>query len=103
MIRPEVAPQAGAWIETGPAGPQPGRRQSPLKRGRGLKRKARFYLDREIQSPLKRGAWIETRHPPSCRGGPMCRASSGGRGLKPHGRLARPAVHPVAPQAGGVD
>ena len=55
----EVAPHAGAWIETAAASCSPAMLLSPLMRGRGLKHLAKTLCAMRWMSPLMRGRGLK--------------------------------------------
>ncbi len=55
-----VAPRAGAWIETYFTSYPVPRSTSPLAQGRGLKQLDLMRIKKELVAP-RAGAWIETR------------------------------------------
>ena len=58
-----VAPRAGAWIETRPTQAHVGWTASPLAQGRGLKHGANTYgVDKCSMSPLAQGRGLKRRH-----------------------------------------
>ena len=97
-----VAPHAGAWIETGSNSPTtsfPGR--SPLMRGRGLKHYFANPSTSRRKSPLMRGRGLKQplrRAHGKDRRSPLMR----GRGLKHHPRR-HAARQDSRPSCGGVD
>jgi len=61
MCRIEVAPHAGAWIETRPLAMACVATVSPPTRGRGLKHTVERPGDASAEVAPHAGAWIETR------------------------------------------
>ena len=59
----EVAPRAGAWIETIKDVDIGGKMESPLVQGRGLKRQPRLLQTNGRSVAPRAGAWIETAIP----------------------------------------
>jgi len=73
-----VAPHAGAWIETTPLSNVPTRNVSPPMRGRGLKHNLMAAAYALVLVAPHAGAWIETTSLASCFVRKYCRPPCGG-------------------------
>ena len=96
----DVAPRAGAWIETDIPSTSLLVVGSPPARGRGLKPFRRASADADAVAP-RAGAWIETMIGSAFGLNPRSPPARG-RGLK-HDILNALAEHPRRPPRGGVD
>ena len=96
---PEVAPRAGAWIETGHQG-QPCRRPwSPLAQGRGSKQDIAAGHWAEPPVAPRAGAWIETSSPTAVPAGTRV-APRAGAWIETRCSKACSPPRMVAPRAG---